>query len=373
MKNFFRVSLLAIIFLGSYGIYIITKRPTSLYPFPYILKNTNYSDLELAENADILIVGDRMAAGLDNVKSSLLKGLSKDFSTDLSIYNWAEENEGLHRTLDKLSSLKKYPGIIIYQGASREFYEEKFKLSGAGEFRNNLEKFKDPKTISAIMAYPLFSKFIYSYKNLIQLGTKPQKFQGERASQEMQKIFEIGYQLFELEMDKLVEMAGEKNFSLFLLTSPINLKVPPKEICSNSTTPSLENELSEISNLLKEGKSKESFERLNILGNSLQGNAKIYYLLGMSLENMGRFEDAALALNQGSAFDCYPWRSNIVFNNIIRSQSGKKNIFMVDFDRIVNQNFGIRNLFMDEIFPKIEFYDILGDEISPMIATIFKR
>ena len=373
MKNFFRISLLAIIFLGSYGIYIIIKRPTSLYPFPYILKNTSYDDLERAEGADILIVGDRMAGGLDNFKSSLLKGLSKEFSTDLIIYNWAEENEGLHRTLDKLSSLKKYPGIIIYQGASREFYEEKFGLKGAQEFANNLEKFKDPKTISLIMAYPLFSKFIYSYKNIIKLGPKSQIFQGERVSQEMQKLFEIGYQVFDLEMDKLVEMAGEKNFSLFLLTSPINLKIPPKEICSNSTSPSLENELSEISNLLKEGKSKESFERISILGNSIQGNAKIYYLLGMSLEGIGRFEDAALALNQGSAFDCYPWRSNIVFNNIIRSQSGKKNIFMVDFDRIVNQNFGIRNLFMDEIFPKIEFYDLLGAEMAPMIGTIFKR
>ena len=56
MKNFFRVSLLAIFLFGSYGTYIILKRPTSLYPLPYILKNTIYRDLELAQNADILIV-----------------------------------------------------------------------------------------------------------------------------------------------------------------------------------------------------------------------------------------------------------------------------------------------------------------------------
>ncbi len=373
MKNFFRLSILAIIFLGSYGIYIIIRQPTSLYPFPYILKNTNYPDKEQAENADILIVGDRMAASLDYIKSSLLKGLSKDFSTDMIIFNWAQENEGLHRTLDKLSSLKKYPGIIIYQGASSEFYEEKFKLKGADEFADNLKKFKKPETISLIMAYPLFSKFIYSYKNVMELGPTPQRVQGERVSEEMQKIFEMGYQVFELEMEKLVEMAQEKNFSLFLVTSPLNLSIPPKEICHNSTSPTLEKEQAEISNLLKEGKSKESFERAAILTNSIVGNAQNYYLLGMALENMGRFEDATLALDQGSAFDCYPWRSNIVFNNILKSKDGRKNIFVVDFDRIVNQNFGRRELFMDEIFPKIEFYNLLGEEIAPMVGTIFKR
>lgn len=373
MKNFFKLAVLAVILFGTYGIVKILGNPISLYPYPYIIKNTSYHDLEQAENANILIVGDRMAQGLENVKPALLKELSKDFSTDLIIYNWAEENEGLHRTLDKLLQLKKYPSIIIYQGASKEFYEEKFTLNQSIELEKNLAKYHDPETASLLMAYPLFSKFIYSYKNIISLGPIVKRIQVERPAEKMQQLFEMGYRVFDLEMDQLVSLAKERNFSLFLLTTPINLKTLPKEVCSNSTSNTLETEQLEISKLLKEGRSKEAFERISFLGNSIQGNAKNYYLLGMALENMGRFEEAALALNQGSAFDCHPWRSNIVFNNIIRTKINEKNVYVVDFDKIVNQNFGIRNLFIDEIYPKMEFYDILGVEIAPMIGQIFKR
>lgn len=373
MKNFFRAAILAIILFGAYGLYRVMERPITLYPYPYIIKNTSYNDKEQAENSNILIIGDRMAQELEKIKPSLLKELSKDFSTDLIIYNWAEENEGLHRTLDKLSSLKKYPQIIIYQGGSREFYEEKFNLNQNIEFEKNLAKYRDPSTISLIQAYPFFSKFIYSFKNLTQLGPDIKRAQGEKPAEEIQKIFEMGYKIFDLEMDQLVKMAKEKNFSLFLVTTPLNLKIAPKEICSNASSETLDKEQMEISNLLKQGKSKEAFERISLLGNSIQGNARNYYLLGMALENMGNFKDAALALNEGSVFDCHPWRSNIVFNNIIRTKINEKNIYMIDFDKIVNQNFGIRDLFQDEIYPKKEFYDLLGSEMAPMIGQIFKR
>jgi tetratricopeptide (TPR) repeat protein len=373
MKIKFKGLILVIILIGLIGIFKIMMRPTSLYPYPYTFGNISYPDKNRAENCDILIVGDRMAMGLENLKPSLLKILYEEFSPNIDIFNWAEENEGLHRTLNKLSNLKKYPQIIIYQGASQEFYEKKFNLEQAETFSKNLKNYRDPQKVSLIMAFPPTSKFIYSLESLVEIGPILKRNGGEKTAEKMQQTFEMEYKIFELEMDNFANLAKEKNFFLFLLTTPINTKIPPKEICSNSTTPTLETEQKEIAELLRKGKSKEAFERVSLLGARIEGNAKNYYLLGLSLEAMGRFEEAEEFLNQGSAFDCFPWRSNIVFNNIIRSKLGERNIYMVDFDRIVNKNFGLRDLFLDQIFPTAEFYDLLGAEIAPMIGNIFKR
>ncbi len=371
MKRFFKIFILGVAFLSIWGIFTILRKPTTLYPLPYTFVPITYADQSSAEKSDILIVGDRMGVGLENLNPSLQKILSKDFS--VQIFNWAEENEGLHRTINKLLSLKRYPPIIIYQGASKEFFENKFSLEQSDTFIKNLEKFHNPNTLSLMMAFPMTSKLIYQNGNLIKLGPNLNPNRLELSSEDMQKTAEMEYMLFELEMEKLTNIAANNNFSLFLLTTPLNLKINPKEICSNSTSPSLEEEQREISKMLKEGRSKEALERAIALGNIAKGNAANYFLLGTSLESLGRFEEAAEAYSQGTAFDCYPWRSNLVFNNIIRTMTGRKNVYIVDFDKFVNQNFGLRDLFLDEIFPKGEFYDLLGEEIAPMISKILKR
>ncbi|MFI5391813.1 MAG: hypothetical protein ACHQYQ_10665, partial [Bacteriovoracales bacterium] len=228
MKIKFKVFILVTILIGLIGIFKILMRPSTLYPYPYTFGNISYPDKNRAENCDILIVGDRMAIGLENLKPSLIKILSEEFSPNIDIFNWAEENEGLHRTLNKLSSLKKYPKIILYQGASQEFYEKKFELEQAETLSKNLKNYRDAQKISLIMAFPPTSKFIYSLENLVEIGPILKRNGEEKAAEKMQETFEMEYKIFELEMDNFANLAKEKNFFLFLLTTPINTIIPPK-------------------------------------------------------------------------------------------------------------------------------------------------
>ena len=372
MKLFIKLLFLLLITLGAYFGYHIGQKPTTLFPFPYILESTLIKERSQAENADVLIVGDQMAASLKKVEDELIRKSSPGFSQDLKIFNWGEANEGAHRTIRKLKSLKIIPELVIYLGGSHEFYEKKFDLNEKDNFFKNIKKFSEPKTKSALLSYPPLSKFIYHYDEYTVLGDRPIKdLRHLPAAKKLQQL-EMGYIIYNQELIELLDLAREKKFKLFFMTSPINLNIPPKETCSNSTSPTLKKEHGILERMIKAGRTKDAFSELKKLGQSFPGNAYNYFLLGLTLKSMGKFQEARAVFEQGTFFDCYSWRANLASHNIIRKISTLSRVPLIDFDEIVNGHFGHKQLFQDEIYPLNELYKLLVEKLAPQINHFFK-
>ncbi|RLA64171.1 MAG: hypothetical protein DRQ88_11325 [Epsilonproteobacteria bacterium] len=372
MKLFIKTLFLIIIAVGGYLTYLYGTKPTSIYPYPYILKSTEIKSLASMETADVLIIGDRMASHLKKINNELVKNASPGFSQDLKILNWGEKNEGLHRTIKKIKALKAVPQLMIYHGASEEFYEKKFYLEENKNLDANLKKYNDPKVLSSIISFPPLSKYFYSYERYILLESKLVKNIVELPVIKKQIQLEMGYKIFQGELDELISLSKEKRFKLFLITTPINLSIPPKETCTNSLSNSLAAEHRTLEKMIKAGQTKQAFNELKKIGETIPGNAHNYFLLGLSLKMMGKFQEARAILEQGTAFDCFAWRSNIVFNNIIRNTAYLQKIPLIDFDQIVNEHFGHKQLFEDEIFPLKELYSLLVNKLAPKINIFFK-
>jgi tetratricopeptide (TPR) repeat protein len=188
----------------------------------------------------------------------------------------------------------------------------------------------------------------------------------------MQLQLEMGYIIYNQELLALLDLAKEKKFKLYFITSPINFNMPPKETCSNSTSPTLMKEHEKLEGMIKAGRTKDAFSELKKLGQNFPGNAYNYFLLGLTLKSMGKFQEARAVFEQGTLFDCYSWRATLATNNIIRKISGLHKVPLIDFDEIVNGHFGHKQLFQDEIFPLNGLYKLLVEKLAPQINHFFK-
>ena len=116
--------LIIIVLIGAYTVYLYKSVPIMTVPYPYLFKDINLSEeIKKAEEADILIIGDKMGKSLDRFIPKTIKKLSINLKSPLKYYNWSRNNEGLHRTLFKIKSLKTIPPVTIYLGSNSEFYE----------------------------------------------------------------------------------------------------------------------------------------------------------------------------------------------------------------------------------------------------------
>jgi hypothetical protein len=95
---------------------LLYRKHVYIIPFPYEVAETPtkiYRDsLKQAQEAQVLIVGDRMGVALNSYIPMIKSELEKELKTAPAIYNWSRPHEGLHRTLNKIKSLKKVPPIF---------------------------------------------------------------------------------------------------------------------------------------------------------------------------------------------------------------------------------------------------------------------
>jgi tetratricopeptide (TPR) repeat protein len=354
-------------------IYKIGHKPTSVFPIPYILNGTETKGAKRAMISDVLIIGDRMAKGLSIIENELISRSSLGLSKELDIYNWGKRTEGLHRTLKKLQALKIYPSMIIYHGGSEEFYEKKFFLNENKNLAKNLNKYQNPKLRSLIVTLPSTSKIIYSYDKYVSLPKHPKKNISELPARKKQKQMEMAFHIYQGELEELVRFCEEKNIKLIFLTSPLNLDIPPKETCANAEHKDLDQEQKKLNQLIEKGITKEAFIKLREFAMTIPGNARNYFLLGMALKSMGKYQRARKILEQGTAFDCTTWRSNIVLNNIIRNMAIREKITLLDFDKLVNDQFALKQLFENEILPLKEVYVQMQIKLATLINRFFKK
>ena len=325
MKKVIGLFGLLIIVIGV-GFIFFKPRTTT---FPYTFGHWIPMEREKAQNADILVIGDRLGIWLDR----FLPTLSQKFNKRPRIYNWSAKHEGLHRGLYKLLSLKKFPPVIIYHGGSEEFFERRFSLIG------------------------------------------PKAIEDKRVLNDLSKLKSIEriYRIFSQEFQKFIDTIISHNSKLIVITPPINILKEYKRICSQSTTPSLNKKSDAMELSVKEGRGELIVKEISQLIKISPTNARLHYILGRAYLRLGRYKKAAESLNKAAIFDCETWRGHLVFNRIMMNKALKAKQRVIDFHGDLHTLLGKSNLFRDDIYPQDIYYKVLIDKLAKLLAPAFKE
>ncbi|MGZ3788536.1 MAG: hypothetical protein ACXVLQ_08445 [Bacteriovorax sp.] len=373
IKKFFGILLIIVLLSAGLLYWKLSSKRTLITPYPYSFNanavNAFLPEIKEAESAKILIVGDRMAGALANYTPELENALSKNFKSPPKIYNWSRPHEGLHRTLFKLKSLNKFPPIIIYHGASSELFEKTFSVSDKNAIMRNFSLFDDERIISLIITFPWLSKIFYQKTQHFELGPF-KEYQNRLSSMDKMNEKEVSFKLFDYELRELVDLIKDKKSNLILMTTPLNLEVPPKEVCSSSTSNTIIEVQQEIEALIEHGNFKKAYSDATELQNETLGNAKSFYLLGIASMRIGDLKTAREALQRATVFDCMNWRGNAVYNAIIKNEAKRRQVALIDFDLYMSSALSKEGLFRDELFPQNLFYQTMMEELKETVKKI---
>ncbi len=369
--------LLSLTILGlSAGVYLyfeFNSKKTLITPYTYSFGPNALEELKLeipkAEEAKILIVGDRMGQALDNYVPKINENLSKIFKVPPKFYNWSKTNEGLYRTLFKLKSLKKIPPLVIYHGASTELSEKTFAIDDKDAIIENFRTYDNEKLISMIITFPWLSKILYQKMNYYVLE-KLTEYNSKLPGHEKLVESELSFKLYTYQLRELIAFIKDKKSNLILMTTPLNLEIRPKEVCSHSTSNDIIELQQEIDDLNQQGKYKESYPKAFALSNETFGNALSFFQLGQSALGLGKTKMAREAFQKSTVFDCSHWRGNAVYNAIIKKEGGKQFVHIIDFDQFMSASLSKEGLFNDEIFPQTLFYYSVIQELEETIKKI---
>jgi hypothetical protein len=343
--------------------YRYVDNPERIIPYPYVMGQMSFSDTEEAENADVLIIGDRMGVALEPILERLTAQTSKGLRTPLKIYNWSWTHEGLHRSIARLKTLKKFPPVIIYQGGSEEFFERKLYLEDRDVIFSNFAIYDNPSTLSLIITFPILSRFLYRKGNLVTITQKtPNKTLYSPLNK--QTLMELHYKIYEYELRELIRLTKDNKSKLILMTTPINFDVEPKEVCENAQDQEVIESLQLLQNMIENGQTKQAYADLKVLSKELVANARAYYLLGQAAKAQADFPAAREALKMAAVFDCAAWRGGPIFNAIMFKEAKEQKVRLMDFDRLVNQHYGRNELFIDDLYPQFLYYEHLTESLA---------
>ena len=352
------------------GFFIFTRyrqNPEQVTPYPFSF-STPAGALQL--EAPILIAGDEMGDYFSKFKAELAESISINLSTPIKIQSIAKPGAALHRTVHHLKSLTQWPQILIYQGGSEEFKEERFILSETGKIKQNFKLFSDYRVETLLILYPWISRFLYTPVKRVVLGEDP-KILAEITEENYLARLETGLLLYRQQLIELVNLAKNKNSLLILTTTPLNLDVTPKKVCSFTSTLDLDQEILDLKRTMEDDP-KNAYSKSSRLVLQYSGNAELFYLHGQICKRLGYTDEGIKILLEATAFDCEPWRATEVFNTIIRSVARDHQVILFDFALMVNQDWNENTTFFDDIHPQNLYYQRGVQELGVVIKDILK-
>jgi hypothetical protein len=344
------------------------QNPEQIFPYPYRFESPAPA---LKLDAPILIVGDRMGAYLAKFSSELSANISINLSKPIKIQSIASQGRALHRSLHELKSLIQWPQILIYQGASEEFLEQKFDPKFSSIIKTNFDLYKDDRIETLIILYPWLSRFIYWPHPRIILRESPQLLT-EVDEENYFKLLDTELLLFEQQLIQLVNLSRDRGSLLILTTTPINLEIAPKKSCSFTTPPELQQELSEVERLISANNPKAAYSLSNKLLKQFSGNADLYFKHGLISSRLGLIDEAKNSLIQATAFDCRPWRSSSVYNSIIHRVARNHQVMLFDFAKLVENDWNQGPTFFDDIYPQNLYYEKATKQLGLLLRQMLK-
>lgn len=354
---------------GVVALFIIM--PTRTVPYPYVFDKKEWDGLDEANRAQVLLIGDRMGHQLAPYLKAINDAIDPMLREPLRVYSWARQGEGLHRSLERLKQLERWPRILILHGLSQELDEQRFYMSGQLSIAKNFVRYDNETISSLIMGYPPLSRILFHPHRLVRLGEVTPYLQTLEAHQQQQR-FAMTYLLLSNELRELITLARRNETSLIFITTPLNLEERPRQVCENAQTPTMLREQRDIESLIEAEKFKEAYARAEQLATQTPGNALNYYLKGISAMNIGQLSEAQGSLQLATAYDCRPWRANVVTNQLLLTMADSYKFTVLDFDFMVNQNLGRDVLFLNELYPQDIYYQRLAQRLVDEVKLIYR-
>ncbi len=348
----------------------IQTNPEGVIPSPYTLPAMGQ---KIVVDAPLLIIGDRMAARFGLFKETLSLEISTGLSKPLKTGVIANERSGLHRTLRVLENLEKWPKIMLYTGGSEELVEEKFLTREIPTIRRNFERYADDRWRTLLMLWPESARLIYDPLVRQVLPDEPSDAPTREISEaEYQSRLELSYRIFEIELERMVELSRNQDVVLIFMTAPVNLDIPPKKSCSVASTSESRLELAAIRELIRQQDYKAAYPRSRTLAENTLANAEVLFLYGQVAQRIGRHEEAKDALRKAAAFDCQGWRANEVTNNIIRKVAREHRVTLFDFADMVDADWRQNTTFFDQIYPQNLYYEKACKALAVVLRKMLK-
>ncbi len=312
-----------------------------------------------------------MGAYLAKFQAELAATISQDLMKNIKVQSLAKDGHALHRTLHELKSLSQWPQIVIYQGASEEYREEKFIPAQIPKIVNNFKLYDDDRIQTFLILYPWLSRIIYEPLHLVQFTDALPPYKAPEEDQFLKRM-EMEIRLFEKQLQQLVIQSRDRNSLLILTTTPVNLEVPPHKVCQFTTTIEIEKGIREAEEMLKNENLKGALAKTSKLVQIYSGNARLYYVHGQVLTKLSQVDEAKNAFLQASAYDCDPWRGTEIQNSIIRKVAKNQQVLLFDFAEMVNMGWSESPRFFDEIYPQNVVYEGAMKQLGLVIKNILK-
>jgi hypothetical protein len=364
----FLLAILAVLVTGGFFVWERYKQnPQQVVPFPYTFEE---SAPATKLDAPILITGDEMGIYFSKFSTILADTISSNLAKPIRIQSLAKNGFGIHRTLHDLKGLTQWPQILIYQGASQEFFETKFHLSEITKIAKNFELYSDDRIETFLILYPELSRIVYEPIKRVTLGAEP--VEDEVSETDYLKRLETEILLFEQQLVQLVQMSKDRNTLLILSTTPINLDQPPKKVCEFTTTTDIEAEILGLRDLLRANDPKSAYTKSSKLITQYSGNAELLFIHGQISKRLGNLDEAKSSLLEASAYDCNPWRATELHNSIIRKVAKQHQILLFDFAKVMEDDYGKNTTFFDETHPQNLYYDKGMEQLGLVIKSILK-
>jgi hypothetical protein len=354
-------------------VYKNLKASTTSLPLPYKL-TTEAIEPELVEkiaNSQVLIIGDEKALWLERLSEEIQKQTSKNLAEPLRIINLGQKNEGIHRTLYKISKLEKIPKLVFFLSGGSEFVEKTFHKSEMEKIFRNIEKYEKFSLSTLYITFPFIAPLFYESVKKVNLGSITPN-SDQYLSDEKMKQLELIYRLYQIQLDELLRIFRLKDTKLVFITGPYNYELAPTKVCEIAVDDLVTARIEEYKKLLNENRFKEAIKVGLEIAKKHQGHAEIFYLLGENSLRLGLFKRAREYLSMAKALDCGAERGSPVFNSIQKSFAEKKDIELIDFDLLINSNLGDNKLFLDEQVPQEIYFEQLQNEMIKTIKVFYK-
>lgn len=350
--------------------YRLHKNVANVVPYPYVFEKDSYAGI--SSDAPILIVGDRLGERLGTFSQIMAAKISENLSKPIKIESIAAKGEGLHRTLQKIKSLKRPPLILIYLGGSEESFEPKFRTRDLATIKSNIALYQDERVQTLLMIFPQLSRVLYHPVNYQLLGQKPLAAKAETDTVTTLKRNEISFKLYEQELNDFFSYAKERNTYVMAVSSPINLDVKPRSSCPGSFNDALKPKLEEVMLLIEKKDFKQAYNLSKELSLMANANARVLFIHGKIAKKLGKIHEAQKFLELAAAFDCENWRGSPVYNEILRKAADKHDVAFFDLQQMLKDHWTENVVFFDDIYPQNLYMEKMAQAIAARIKKLLK-
>ena len=261
----------------------------------------------------------------------------------IEVVNASGISYAMHRLNIIADELLAYePDVFIIYSGHNEFIEPAFfeALKRRSTVRTHLEY---------MLAHSRVHSAVRSVVNILK-NEKPDDRQqfGADVRRDHSRIFsskekEAIVAEFRWRLERLVRRAQQAGAKVVLSTVPCNLRgwSPAKSTMGRTMTANEQRKWTDAVAVGKRqlvlGNLQSAFESLHQAASSTPKHAEVQFLLGQTLDKLGRWDEARQAYQQACDMDASPTRRVSGINEAIREVAHQNNVLLVDVDQIFEQ------------------------------------